>query len=354
VDEGPEAATGPAGSALDAGVEGSETSTHIPPRFQFPDGLGAAEVEFCQATSTTLWAVVQVLFEERQVDAPELTVVVTDDIEGIRIGIGPDRRSGVKRAGGGTVAAKTLISDDGTTAIVLLHRNLPASGDGYARLLAATAVAHEFSHALYGIIRNTTVGITQDTWLPWEAAELLACGAAEEYRCDRLAIMLVEHGMKATATDDHGEPIPLATVVGSQYFTSIATALGAVSPELENTILRYRTHKMTLQEMWNAVVRTTEDVLLLISHAEAHSDLDGLLLDTIEHSGASVFMPIAAPLFEYLRTASLLPEASEWPQDRSTLKRIGREGIMAMWARLGLHPRPQGDAFYLEVTAPAV
>jgi hypothetical protein len=111
---------------------------------------------------------------------------------------------------------------------------------------------------------------------------------------------------------------------------------------------------MTLQQMWNEVAKITEEVLLYVSHAEAHSDLDGSLLDPIEHRGASLLMPITTPLFEYLRTAPILPDADEWAEDRAALQRIGRDGLMAMWGQLGLHPRPQGGSFYLEVTAPAI
>jgi len=30
------------------------------------------------------------------------------------------------------------------------------------------------------------------------------------------------------------------------------------------------------------------------------------------------------------------------------------DDIMAIWGQLGLHPRPEGDGFYLEVTDPLV
>jgi hypothetical protein len=327
------------------------------PTFRFPDDVGAAEVEFVQTVSTTIWAVVQALFEQRQLSAPTLSVLVTDDImasadaEGMRLGIGPDRRSGTERAGG-VVAGKALLSDDSTEAVVLLSKDSLLANDGSARLQTATALAHEFSHILYGAVRNATVGISPDRWLPWEIAEVLPFGAAEEYRCDRLAVMLVEPVI--TATDDCGEPIALAAVIGGPYVNNITAALDAVSPGLEDTILRYRTREMELQQMWNEVARTTEEVLLFVAHAEAHSNLDRPLLDTIGHKGASFLRPIAAPLFEHLQTTPLLPESGDWAEDRTTLRGIGRDGVMAMWALLGLHPRPEGDGFYLEVTDPAI
>jgi hypothetical protein len=156
------------------------------------------------------------------------------------------------------------------------------------------------------------VGVSPDRWLPWEIAEVLAFAAAEEYRCERLALLLVEQVITATATDDRGEPITLAAAIGGPYVNNVTAALDAVSPGLEDAILRYRTHQITLQQMWNEVARISEEVLLYVSHAEAHSDLDGSLLDTIEHRGASFLEPLATPLFEHLRTTSLLPQASEW------------------------------------------
>src|SRR5262249_52856364 len=51
--------------------EEDETSAAcVPPRFQFPDDVGAAEAEFVQTVSTTLWAVVQALFEQHLLRGP--------------------------------------------------------------------------------------------------------------------------------------------------------------------------------------------------------------------------------------------------------------------------------------------
>src|SRR6266699_722587 len=347
----------PTGDASGTSVKEDETSDAlVPPVFEFPDDVGAADSEFVQTVSTTLWAAVQVLFEQRLLQAPVLTVLLTDDImgsadsEGTRIGIGPDRRSGVERVGG-VVAGKALMSDDSTEAVVLISKETLGPNDGFAQLQAAIGLGHEFSHILYGAVRNATVGISPDRWLPWEMAEVMALEAAEEYRCDRLALLLIDPVI--TATDDRGERIALGAVLGGSYIDGMTAALDAVSPGMEDTILRYRTHQITLQQMWNEVAKISEEILLYVSHAEAHSDLDdSLLLGTIEHRGESLLKPIATPLFRYLRTTSLLPDAGEWAEDRKSLKRIGRDGLMAMWGQLGLHPRPQGGSFYLEVRGP--
>jgi hypothetical protein len=355
------------GLTPDASVEQDEGSTApVPPVFQFPDGLGTADMEFVQATSTVLWAAVEDYLEGRRLRIPALTVLVTGDImgaandQGVRIGIGPDRRSGAERLPG-FVGGKTLLSNDSTEAVVLLNESLLASSDGLARLGAAIALAHEISHVTYGVIRHATVGVTQDSWLPWEMAELMACGAAEEYRCDRLAIHLVDQ--RITATDDRGERIALARLVGAQYVAALGSALDALSPGLVDAVRRYRAFQMPLgqtwgpppvEELWNKVAWTTEQVLLHAAHAEAYSDLDRSLLETIEHQGASLLTSIVAPLFQYLRATPVLPENIEWPQDRATLKRIGRDGLMAMWAQLGLHPRPNAEGFYLEVRDPTI
>jgi hypothetical protein len=236
VDDRSQEVGGPTGAASGASVEEGETSAaRVPPKFQFLDDLGAAEAEFVQNISTTLWTVVQALFEQRLLSAPALTVLVTDimgsaDSEGTRIGIGPDRRCGVERVGG-VVTGKALISDDSTEAVVLISKDSLASNDGFAQLQTATSLAHEFSHVLYGAVRNATVGITPDRWRPWEIAEGLALGAAEEYRCDRLAILLVDPVI--TATDDRGKRVALAAVIGSLYVNGMTAALDAVSPGQE-------------------------------------------------------------------------------------------------------------------------
>lgn len=346
----------PSEAPPEVGVDDVETpAVRVPPSFQFPDDIGAAEAEFLQTVSTALWAIMQGLFELHQLSAPVLTVLVTADImgsadsEGLRLGIGPDRRSGVERVGG-VVTGKTLLKDDSSKATVLLSKDVFESKDSSARLQAAIALAHEFSHALYGVARNATVGISPDRWLPWEIAEVLALLAAEEYRCDRLAILLVEQVLTVTATDAHGKPLTLAAAIGDPYANMVIEALDEVSPRMQDTILQYRTHRIALQPMWNQVVRSTEGLLLLLAHAEAHNDHDESLLDATEHRGASFLKHITNPLFEYLRTTPLLPKTSKWVEDRAALKRIGRDGLMAMWAGLGLYPRPQGRGFYLQVT----
>jgi hypothetical protein len=338
--------------AAERSGENEEFGAYILPTLRIPDDVGGAEANFVQVMATGMWAGAQFLLSERGISTPALTVLVTDDImaaadsEGTRIGIGADRRVGIERVGGGVVAAKTLLSHDNRDAVILLAKDVLVMED-LGQMQAAVAMAHEFSHVLYGLVRNSTVGMSPDCYLAWEVAEMLAIVAAEEFRCDRLALLLVAPII--TATDSEGKEVSLGKLVGASYLNAVVPALDQVSPYLEDTIREYRTHLLSVVEMWNEVVRVSEGVLNLIAHAEGFNDLDELLLPAIGHRGASLLRPIV-PLFEHLRAAPLLPEAAQWAQDRETLKRIGREGLMAVWAQLGLHPRPDDSGMCIEVT----
>jgi hypothetical protein len=305
------------------------------------------------AISTAVWSAVQSLFKNYSLQVPALKVLATDDLmasadtEGERLGIGPDRRSGVERIGG-RVAGKTLISDDGSEAVVLVNRNELALENGVGQLNAAIIIAHELSHVLYGIARSATVGISPDCWRPWEVAEILAFLAAEEYRCDQLAILLVEGAF--TPTDDASNPINVGALIGAPYLDNLPAVLNSIDPNLPDVIFAYRTRRISLEEMWREVISVSEQVLLIVAHAQAHSTDDHMVLDAIDHNCVSLLSRITGPLFDYLASSPVIPELDKWADDRSTLRRIGRDGLMAMWAQLGLHPRPDGEGVYTEVT----
>ena len=330
------------------------TDVQVLVEVELPDECDA----FVSAAASSLWSVASHLFEDRGLVVPEVKVVVTDDImavadrENAALGLDADRRSGVERIGG-VVGGKTMCSDSGDRAVVIIASALAGDPEGAAKYWAAGTIAHEYGHLLYGAARIGAIGRTENVWLPWDIASMIGVLAAEEYRVNRIGHALVDQALPAT--DETGAPVSLASIVGWRYIASLIEALDSVVPGMSDVVNAYRTHQTTLDEMWAQVVRISEEITLYCAHAETHYDGEVALFELLPaHPGRELLKAVWEPLATHFDATQVLPQPEEWAADRKQIEQISKKGWMDAWNRLGLRPTPLGDGYHLAVDKPQV
>jgi hypothetical protein len=310
-------------------------------------------VGFTTATKI-MFGVAAKLLEGRGLAAPETRIVVTGDLlsalagESARLGLAPDRREGLERVGG-ALAGKCLRSTDGLRANILVPLELAVPADDQSQLFVGGIVGHELGHLVCDTARDAEVESIEGVWLPWEVAGVVALLAAAEFRADQIGHLLADAIYKPT--DGEGNPVGLSSITGLLFRDGLPGALDVISPGVQETIWQYRTHQMTLETMWNAVVQASEGIALYLAHAQA-TNLGDLITTTVDHPATKIVEPVWRPLYEYLMDGPMLVEAGAWQADRLRLQEIGRDGFTEMWRRLGLVVQAAGDGFHLSVTDP--
>ncbi len=295
------------------------------------------------------------LLEEQGVSGPMLRLITTPDVvataagEYETLGLGGERRTGSERVGG-VVAGKCLISDDGRRACILVSDHVHQACDGESKLHAINLVAHELGHLHYDAARIAAIGTSPDARFPWEAAGIIAAVAAAEFRADRLADLLTSVALRPT--DDVGEPIHPADIIGPYYLDNLPEALDALSPGVEELIWDYRVSGEGMEDMFRRVVAVTEELCIYIAHTEGHYRGPSLAIEGVDHHAAWLLEPIWRPLFDHVRSTAPVPAQNDWADDRAQILSIGREGVTETWRRLGLVATPCGDTFHLAVDSP--
>lgn len=305
-----------------------------------------------------VWAGGAALLRDRGTSVPSVEVRITDDVMAAgdtareELGIAPEHRTGTERVGG-VVAGKTLLDDAAERAIVLLSTDAIAAPGTDGEMVTAFVAAHELMHVVYGAAR-TAAGITAElvdaSSDPWGAAEMVAVTTAEEYRCDELALIILDIAL--AVTDGVGNKVTFRDFLNGLHAEGLDDVLDLIEPGLPDTVLEYRVGRRQLGDMWWHVARTLSEFLVLLAHAQATTAADEVLLEHSAHPAAALIEPAWTPLVEHLLGTRPLPAPTEWAADRQALRDIGRSGLVEVWRRLGLRPRPEGETFYLEVTAP--
>jgi hypothetical protein len=90
---------------------------------------------------------------------------------------------------------------------------------------------------------------------------------------------------------ESGGQVSLADILGPDYRSGLVAALDEVSPKLGKTISAYRVDHLPLDEMWNAVAGTSEEVALYLAHTEAHTKQPALVVGSITHAGRRYSRP---------------------------------------------------------------
>lgn len=320
------------------------------------EAVGASEWPAFRGLAANLAATVEELLQLRAIAMPRIRIVAAADLlqaitrESAALGLPPEQDAHLGRVGG-AVAGKCLQSREDRAVTIVIPVAIATASDGHAQLMGASILSHELGHVLYATSRNASVTPVEAVWLPWEFAETLGLTAAEEYRVDKLANLMVEKLLQPR--DDDGMDVLVASVTGPGYLSGLPNALDEVTPGLEDAIFAYRVSGSDLDVLWTNVARTTSGIALYLAHTEGHApEGNGYTVATCEHSGVELLEPLWRPLFDHLATSPLLPGGDEWEADRARLREIGLEGVTEVWRRLGLRFRPEGESFYIDVGDP--
>jgi hypothetical protein len=264
---------------------------------------------------------------------------------------------------GGLVAGKTLsMSTDSFETTIVLDTSAWINSEpdaGISPLFIALA-AHEYGHAM--IYRMRAVAGTGDTPMsrartPAELGAHLAVGAADEYRCDMFANLMLGAFARYTVEDEDPQPMTLGLAGCGGYLPELQEAHDRmVYPGWADLVARYRAGEVSLVDLYNQLRSEIESVIVLLARADAEATIAGLptVVDGGDHySGVGLYLkPAWQPIRRVLDTTPTLLSYSEFAEVDRALLAAG-SGIADIWEALGLRGEIVDGDMYLRVAAPA-
>ena len=203
-------------------------------------------------------------------------------------------------------------------------------------------------------------GVVLPSVTPLEGARSGGRILAGEYRADYLAETVISK--MATQTGPDGvQPLFLWSLRRQGYVAALHDVLASAHPSWPNLVDAYLEGSVSLDAMWPEVVRTVDQTLTLMVHAQAMADAAGdssPIFDGPALRGLPALdLYLAEPFNGFptvVRGQPIIPPFSESVDDSLLVSHAGEALYMSVWARLGIHPRdlPRPDV-YLDVTSPA-
>lgn len=262
-----------------------------------------------------------------------LRVMVTDDVPGMVVSevaalqLHADQAAQLDPLGGMT--GKTLVSPGWIPVSVVVGWQ-PAPSP----ISALQTLAHEFGHVL-AIALGTHLGAPRtDPASVAESDEAVALSVADEYRAERFAIDRCAQNLTATGPD--GNPVDIWEVRRNHFVASLGGLLDAVVPALPPMLLAARHQQADPGVTYRTVRDTLHDALNLLGYFEGIHKGDGSLVATSPHRAVDLMRPFWEPLFTYLAASDPVPANADWLADDAVIRKIGREGIDAIYKQLGV------------------
>jgi hypothetical protein len=248
---------------------------------------------------------------------------------------------------GGLVAGKTLAhARDYRDATLVLNGNAIDWTSPDSRIFGLTLAAHELGHVVIGRARYAS-GVFEGEATPpsrtgTEYARSIARTVIDEFRADWLANGVVGGLVQLPAPAGGLRPMTIYDICGPQYVERLGEVLvETVHPGWPDTVMSYQMREIDLDDLQRRMIPSTEGVMSLVSHAEAHAYAGGVedpLVTFANLRGTELYVRPAwralAETFEHVQTVP--PSLAEV---RALEERIAGEGtgaILAMWKTLGL------------------
>ena len=273
----------------------------------------------------------------------------------------PNQNYGTERLGGLAVAKAIRTADDFSAHTVVFDADLWAADTLAVSPFGLELASHEMAHVMLGRARwvsGALEGVEFPTVTPIEVARSAVRTAVEEYRADMIAGTVLGSAV-SIAQDGKTRPARPGDFIGdNSYRDQLAVVLDTtVYPGWPDTVQRYRTRHLTLEQMWTQIAESTDQVLTLLGHCEAEShfgdERGAFKATTAAHRGAELYVrPMWSPIMEAVE-AQGLPELVDTKTAELELLDVGEAAVLGMWERLGWDVEVQQDGrFAIWVSAP--
>jgi hypothetical protein len=261
----------------------------------------------------------------------------------------------VERLGGSAVAKTMRTSDDYSAYTVIFDAAQWPADSNPVSPFGLILAAHEMGHVILGRSRwasGALEGVNFPSVTPVEAARSIVRTAVEELRADVLAGTALGITVSVTV-DGKSRPCRPGDLLGHDGYRRQLTAVvnGNVYPGWPDTVQRYRTRQIPLDQMWKRIGQGTDQVLTLLAHCEAEthfaeesSVFDGSIA---EHRGVKLYLqPTWDPIMETLASQGILPKFAATRSAEVELLDVAEEAVIALWKRLGLTMDIRDDGQY--------
>jgi hypothetical protein len=315
------------------------------------EGVDAEVVERFVSTVRFAHHVISSVPQFAGVPSTKVQVVITSDFVATVQRVLHDRGQqgdlyAVERLGGSAVAKTMRTSDDYSAHTVVFDGTLWPADSNPVSPFGLVLAAHEMSHVMLGRSRWASGALEEVVFpsvTPVESARSMVRTAVEELRADVLAGTAL--GIAASTTiDGETRPSRPGDLVGHDgYRKQLASVLGAnVYPGWPDTVHRYRTRQIPLEQMWKHIAESTDQVLTLLAHCQAEAHFaeasTGVFDEAIaEHRGVELYLrPTWDPIMEAFASQGVLPDFADTRSAELEILDVAEAAVMALWERLGL------------------
>lgn len=234
--------------------------------------------------------------------------------------------------------------------------------DNGGQLYGAFILAHELWHPpLTWTSRAASPRTPSTGQSPVEAARAMARVLADEYRADVMASIVLD--VLAGPEAEHRAPGKRRKtwLAETHHQTARGVLTTTVHPGWPDTIEAYRTYDIDLMTMWNTILKQTNELLILLAHAEAaanSADASALMSGELaELPGSQLYISdLWDPIAQKMVKQPLTPGVQQCSQLENELADITEDAVLRMWGKLGLtfsDMTPGSDQCYIHVADPA-
>lgn len=280
------------------------------------------------------------LLSQYGLELGDLCVTVSPDVastvknEVARLGLHPDQVAHLDPLGG--MAGKALVDHEWRPLALVV-----GWAPGRPALWTMMTIAHELSHVLALTIEHRLAGPMSDYATIAEYDGGIARAVADEYRADRFAAVLCEKGF--SATDDNGEPADIWEGRRLSFAANLDNLLDTVVPGVPDLVQSVRAGQLTEQAAWMDIRIRVSEALYVLGYLEGTHATSGSTVAASQHRAVDLLSPLWKPLFAYLGATKIVPSSSEWLDDATEIRRIGREGIDEIYRSLGVIRQDTGN-----------
>lgn len=300
-----------------------------------------------------------VLGEKRSIPVPEVEAVLTDAFEQTVEEIlrnSPTRSwktplYSAERLAGRAIAKTIALEDDCSRYVVVFDSEIWTGRDLTREDFAISVAAHELTHVHIGRVRwlsGALQGVTFPSVTPNEGARSIVRIATEEIWADMSADAVLQ-GIASVVDDSGSRPLRSTDLGGEGFREQLGHVIHeTVYPGWPRTVMTYRVGKSKLDEMWESICVTTDQVFTLLGHCEAEARIgnrtnlfDG---EFENHRGVDLYL---RPAWERIMAAasehSYLNELEQFRQGEIALLDEGEASLVEMWGKLGLRVELGGE-----------